>query len=206
MTEPFNPLDMDNLGLSVGTALLTSEPHPLDAVPSFYGAGVYAIYYHGPLPYYSALVTATEGGEVPVEVPIYVGKAVPEGARIGVSITEGAKTRALSSRLKKHAASIRAAATNLDIADFTCRWLVVEPIWIPLGESVTIARFAPVWNVIVAGFGNHDPGQGRREGLRTRWDTLHPGRSFAPFFVERAETAEDIANDIREYLAQRYQV
>ncbi|MDP7727620.1 Eco29kI family restriction endonuclease [Mycobacterium sp. TY813] len=205
MTDSFNPLDMENLGLSVGTALLTSEVHPLGDVPSFRGAGVYAIYYHGPLPYYSALVTATVGGEVPVEVPIYVGKAVPEGARTGVSITEGSRTRKLSQRLNKHAESVR-AAENLDIADFTCRWLVVEPIWIPLGESVTIARFAPVWNVIVPGFGNHDPGAGRRQGLRTRWDTLHPGRAFAPLFPERPETAEDIAADVAEYLAQRYQV
>ncbi|RRR41172.1 Eco29kI family restriction endonuclease [Mycolicibacter terrae] len=196
---------MENLGQSVGTALLTSEPHPLGEVPSFYGAGVYAIYYHGSFPCYSALVTATESGEVSVEVPIYVGKAVPEGARTGVSIKEGSRTRKLSERLKKHAASVR-AATNLDIADFTCRWLVVESIWIPLGESVTIARFAPVWNVIVTGFGNHDPGAGRRKGLRTRWDTLHPGRPFAPLFPPRPETAENIASDVVEYLAARYQV
>lgn len=195
---------MDNLGLSVGTALLTSEQHPLDSVPTFYGAGVYAIYYHGPMQCYSVLVTATVDGEVPVEVPIYVGKAVPEGARTGVSITEGARTRKMCERLREHAASVR-AAENLDIADFTCRWLVVEPIWIPLGESVTISRFAPVWNVIVPGFGNHDPGAGRRKGLRTRWDTLHPGRTFAPFFPERPETAENIADDITQYLAQRCQ-
>lgn len=115
------------------------------------------------------------------------------------------RTRSVSGRLREHANSVE-AATNLDIADFTCRWLLVEPIWIPLGESVLISRFTPVWNGLLDGFGHHDPGAGRRQGLRTRWDTLHPGRSFAPFFVDRPETAESIALDVTDYLAQSYQV
>jgi len=45
-----------------------------------------------------------------------------------------------------------------------------------------------VWNVVIDGFGNHDPGAGRYNGERTRWDTLHragtglPG-SRAPYTV-----------------------
>ena len=42
-----------------------------------------------------------------------------------------------------------------------------------------IARFGPVWNSIVDGFGNHDPGAGRRAGMVSRWDVLHPGRAWA---------------------------
>lgn len=203
MTEPFNPLDMDNLGASVADALLSTDPTPLGAVPPFFGAGVYAIYYNGTLDCYSTLLSASVYG---AQVPIYVGKAVPQGSRKGVAVTHGTKSRALSTRLRNdHARSIE-AAINLDIADFTCRWLVVEPIWIPLGESVLISRFTPVWNGLVDGFGNHDPGAGRRQGVRSRWDTLHPGRPWAPLFPERPESADSIARDVAEYLAQRYQV
>lgn len=162
---------------------------------------MYAIYYHGALPVYSTLVAATLDGE---DIPIYVGKAVPRGSRRGVGVEHGTTSRALSLRLREHATSV-GQADDLDIADFTCRWLVVEPFWIPLGESVTISRFAPVWNAIVSGFGIHDPGM-RRQNLRTRWDTLHPGRPWAQQYPARTETKEDIAADVVEYLAQRYQV
>jgi hypothetical protein len=202
VTESFNPLDMENLGKSIATQLLVSDPTPLGAVPQFFGAGVYAIYYNGPMDCYSTLLTASVYDS---QVPIYVGKAVPAGGRRGIEVEHGTRTRALSGRLREHARSVE-AATNLDIADFTCRWLVVEPIWIPLGESVLISRFTPVWNGLLDGFGNHDPGAGRRQGVRSRWDTLHPGRAFAPLFPERPETAENIAADVVEYLAQRYQV
>ena len=131
---------------------------------------------------------------------------MPAGGRRGIEVQHGTRSHALSGRLRNdHAKSVE-AATNLAIADFTCRWLVVEPIWIPLGESVLISRFTPVWNGLVDGFGNHDPGAGRRQGVRSRWDTLHPGRSWAPLFPERSETAKYIAKDVAEYLAQRYQV
>ena len=72
-----------------------------------------------------------------------------------------------------------AAATNLNIQDFYCRFLSVDDIWIPLTESLMIERFKPVWNVILDGFGNHDPGSGRHKGKMTMWDCLHPGRAWA---------------------------
>lgn len=202
MSGAFNPLDMENLAVSIANALLTTEPTPLGAVPAFLGAGVYAIYYGGDSATYAGLATATVGDAT---VPIYVGKAVPKGGRKGVDVEHGTRSRALAGRLGEHARSVT-QATNLDIDDFTCRWLVVEPIWIPLGESVVIARFAPVWNVIVDGFGNHDPGRGRSAGVRSRWDTLHPGRPWATNFPARSESGADIAADVVEYLAQRYQV
>ncbi len=203
MSDPFNPLDMGNLGTSIANRLLSSEPTPLGAVPAFNGAGIYAIYYNGTtMPCYEMLLTATLNG---AQIPIYVGKAVPAGGRRGIEVEHGTKSRALSRRLGEHAKSVE-AASNLKTGQFTCRWLVVEPIWIPLGESVIISRFTPVWNGLVDGFGNHDPGAGRRQGMRSRWDTLHPGRTFAPLFPERAETADQIAGDVEQYLAQRYQV
>ncbi|GAC69556.1 Eco29kI family restriction endonuclease [Gordonia soli] len=62
---------------------------------------------------------------------------------------------------------------------------------------------APVWNALVDGFGNHDPGRGRRAGRRSLWDTLHPGRPWAEQFPPSTKTAEDIELDAAEYLRQR---
>jgi len=203
MTEPFNPLDITNLGVSLATAMLASEPTRMDNLGAFAGAGIYAIYYVGPLPMYELLTAANADGQF--RQPIYVGKAVPQGARKGVVVGATTTTRALSSRLREHSTSI-AAATNLALTDFHCRWLVTEPIWIPLGESLLISKFAPVWNTIVDGFGNHDPGAGRVAGMVSRWDVLHPGRPWVQRFAPRTETAESIENDVREYLRARLQV
>ena len=77
---------------------------------------------------------------------------------------------------------------------------MVDDIWIPLGESLLIARFSPVWNALIDGFGNHDPGSGRYNGMRPRWDVLHPGRAWAAKCKERPESAKDIEQDVETYL------
>jgi hypothetical protein len=190
---------MDSLAHSIVTRMTEMVPVPLDDVPLFPGAGLYAIYYQGTFPAYATLVALNTPTAT---VPIYVGKAVPAGGRKGVEVVASSETKALSNRIREHAKSIR-AATNLDVADFVARWLVVEHIWIPLGESGMIRQHRPVWNVIVDGFGNHDPGSGRGEGVRSRWDTLHPGRSWAGKHPEREETPAHIEQEIREYLRSR---
>ena len=193
---PFNPLDKKNLGASVAEALLTKEAHPLDDLPVFEGAGIYAIYYTGNFPSYAQISRLNQGGQL--LLPIYVGKAVPAGARMGAS-TELTTGKPLYKRLKEHAESVK-AAENLDSKDFYCRFLVVDDIWIPLGESLIIARFTPVWNSLIDGFGNHNPGKGRHAGMRPRWDVLHPGRAWAMNLAERPETSAQIATDAETYL------
>lgn len=193
---PFNPLDKKNLGASVAEALLTKEAHPLGELPIFEGAGIYAIYYTGDLAPYAQIQRLNNDGKF--LLPIYVGKAVPAGARMGASL-ELAVGKVLQKRLKEHAESIK-AAENLDINDFYCRFLVVDDIWIPLGESLIIARFTPLWNSLIDGFGNHNPGKGRHAGMRPRWDVLHPGRGWAMRLAERPESAEQIAQDAETYL------
>lgn len=192
---PFNPLDKKNLGASVAEALLTKEAHRLDDLPVFEGAGIYAIYYTGNFQAYQQIARLNNDGKF--LLPIYVGKAVPAGARMGANL-ELAAGKVLHKRLKEHADSIK--ATDLDLNDFFCRFLVVDDIWIPLGESLIIARFRPIWNSLIDGFGNHNPGKGRHAGMRPRWDVLHPGRSWAMKLAERSETAAQITQDAETYL------
>ena len=78
--EVYNPLDKSNLGTSVADALLA---RPVVKLPpdAFLGAGVYAIYYSGSFPPYEPIsVRNSSGGYA---MPVYVGKAVPSGARKG---------------------------------------------------------------------------------------------------------------------------
>lgn len=194
---PFNPLDKKNLGAAVAEAMLASSVHPLGSLPDFKGAGIYAIYYSGKHPAYAEL--AKRNKHPNFTAPIYVGKAVPSGARKGGGAASGDVGRPLSRRLQEHAESIR-AVSSLSIDDFQCRFLVVDDIWIPLGESLLIAHYSPVWNSLIDGFGNHDPGSGRYNGMRPRWDVLHPGRGWAAKCKDRPETDKDIARDVESYL------
>lgn len=141
------------------------------------GAGVYALYYTGRFRPYHWLSARNVGGKF--QQPIYVGKAVPAGARKGLAQFDASRGKALRARLEEHAESIRQAHDTLAIEDFWFRSLVVDDIWIPLGESVLIQMFRPLWNHVIDGFGNHDPGAGRHQSKLSAWDTLHPGRAWA---------------------------
>lgn len=193
---PFNPLDKRHLGESVGQAMLRQPVVPLSELKPFDGAGIYAIYYAGSFPGYEAIAERNRDGLF--NAPIYVGKAVPKGARKGGDL-EASPGKVLYNRLKQHAKSID-EASNIDIANFHCRYLIVDDIWIPLGESLLIAKFDPLWNKLIDGFGNHDPGKGRHAGLRPRWDVLHPGRAWAKKCASRDETDEQIIREVKDYL------
>jgi hypothetical protein len=197
--KPFNPLDKRNLGESVAEALLQIEIQPLPPKP-FIGAGVYAIYYTGSFSAYGRLSEVNRNGQF--RCPIYVGKAVPAGARkggLGFDVDHG---QALYKRLAEHAESVK-ATQNLIITDFHCRFLVVDDIWIPLAESMLIERFKPVWNRELDGFGNHDPGKGRLKSTMPQWDCLHPGRVWAKRLQPCANTAEQLAERVDKYLGEK---
>ncbi len=197
--EPYNPLDKKNLGISVADAILQSDPSPLPPEESFVGAGLYAIYYIGKsFKPYEPIAKKNRDGLF--QWPIYVGKAVPAGARKGGYGTDVSPGTVLYKRLREHSKSIE-AATNLELDDFRCRYLVVDDIWIPLAESLLINRFAPIWNRILDGFGNHDPGKGRRAGQRPPWDVLHPGRSWADRLADNARSEKELTNTVSESIA-----
>lgn len=195
--QPYNPLDKKHLAENVAQKLLE---RPVDRLPpeeSFVGAGLYAIYYVGKFDLYAPIARAN-AGDAFVQ-PIYVGKAVPPGARKGGYGLGEDPGQVLFNRLREHAESIR-QAKNLDLADFRCRYLVADDIWIPLGESMIIERFHPLWNKQLDGYGNHDPGSGRHKQQRSPWDVLHPGRSWAERLQPSRRTIEEIKQGVREFL------
>ncbi|GHC41738.1 Eco29kI family restriction endonuclease [Roseibacillus persicicus] len=196
--KPYNPLEKENLGKSVAESLLNSPPVPLGEIKTFKGAGIYAIYYNGKfepyLPFQKWNTSATE-----LRLPIYVGKAIPSGARKGnVDPEVSARGTDLYKRLEDHRKSV-VKATNLEVTDFWCRYLTVDDIWIPLGESLIIQLYRPLWNSVVDGFGNHDPGSGRYKGARPSWDAIHPGRSWATKCAPAKLSEENILKKISDY-------
>ncbi len=172
--EVFNPFDKTHLVESVSDHLLM---RPIVQLPpnKFVGAGIYAIYYAGGLSLHRKVAETVSDDEK--AIPIYVGKAVPAGSRKGGYALGGDPGEVLFRRLCKHAASI-GSANNLKLADFRCRYLLVEDIWIPVGESLLIEKFKPVWNIRVDGFGHDDQGKARRGQMKSAWDTLHAGGTW----------------------------
>lgn len=195
--EPvFNPLAKRNLGKSVVEALLESPEMPLKDIASFAGAGIYAIYYRGDFPEYRPLSAINQSEGV---IPIYVGKAIPKGGRKGNSIDSSLDSTALAKRLIEHKSSIE-EVESLRIEDFSYRSLVVDDIWISLGETLVIQKFQPLWNQVIDGFGNHDPGSGRYGGMRPIWDELHPGRAWAARCQAPKMATDEIHKAIQNYM------
>ena len=201
--QPYNPLDKDNLAKSVVDALRRCDVLPLSQTSELTGAGIYAIYYVGDLPIYGYL--AAKNQDKLFEQPIYVGKAIPEGSRKGGVNSQKNKRKSqtpLRKRLSEHRSSIRSVA-GLRVEDFFYRYLVVDDVWIPLGERMAIAMFQPVWNVVVDGFGIHTPGRGRKRQARSLWDTLHPGRKLAKRHPKNALAASAIETRLLNFFAGR---
>jgi Eco29kI restriction endonuclease len=199
MTDhPYNPLDKHNLGRSVAEALLARPVASLSETAGLVGAGVYAIYYTGNFPSYAPVVARNRNdifGQ-----PIYVGKAIPKGARKGGLTFDAATGTALRDRLRTHSNSIR-EASNIDLVDFQFRSLVVDDVWIPLGENMLIQQFQPIWNRVIDGFGNKTPGARRSAQHRSLWDVIHPGRKFASKLADGGVKPSDIEERLAAYFS-----
>jgi len=175
--------------------LIGSPFHPLPPIRRFDQAGVYILYYMGDFEPYAAIAAANQ--KIPVH-PIYVGKAVPAGWRQGrISDTAVAS---LYGRLKEHSRSIQ-STKNLKLGDFACRFMILEgqeTNIISTVESELIRKFKPLWNSVIDGFGNHDPGSGRYNQSPSEWDILHPGRSWANRLTGKAPVRKKILEKIRQ--------
>lgn len=124
------------------------------------------------------------------------------GGRKG-GLTKDAPTgHKLGGRLRDHAKSID-QATNLDLSDFFVRHLIIDDIWIPLGENMLIETFKPVWNRVIDGFGNKDAGVRRAGQYKSPWDVLHPGRVKAQKLADGPATQEFFVQRLVDYFAGR---
>jgi len=192
----FDPADPRLFGTFAAVALIGQDRTPLSAIAEtkFYGSGIYAIYYIGATPLYEP-ISGTE-------TPIYVGKADPGS---GGAKTPREQGTTLSGRLDEHRKNIE-RATNLDIADFECRRLVVASGWQTAAESALITLFRPLWNKetrILLGFGKHGDSGDTRRNKRSPWDVLHPGRGWAQTGqVEDAKSPGQIKDEVRAHFTQ----
>jgi hypothetical protein len=107
----------------------------------FAGGGVYALYYKGKFPLYQKIYSKNH------ELPIYIGKAVLPGWRQGRG-TAKENEPALYRRLSEHSKSIN-AVSNLELSDFSCRFVVLrspEADLISTVEAALTRKYNPLWN------------------------------------------------------------
>lgn len=171
--------------------------HQLPPPETFSGTGVYALYYIGGYELYSQIAALNR--EICVQ-PIYVGKAVPKGWR--TVRMANAEDSTLCHRLREHSNSIRQGA-NLHIEDFRCRFMILkgmESNLISTAEAELIRRYTPLWNTVVDGFGNHDPGSGRYNQAKSEWDVLHSGRAWAERLTGKSPSLENVQAKIKRSL------
>lgn len=180
---------------SAAGALLRQEPEHLPP-EAFDGAGIYAIYYMGDFDAYRPLA---EINRAQLKAPIYVGKADPKGGRRGGD-WDAPAGNALSDRLRKHSNSI-IQASNLDVGDFRCRYLVLDDVWVRMAERMLISWYKPLWNVVIDGFGNNDPGNRRATQYRSAWDILHPGRPWVKKLAQGETKADEVIAAIERHFA-----
>jgi hypothetical protein len=170
--------------------------HELPPAAGFTGVGVYGLYYKGDFEEYHRI---TEMNKVTLVQPIYVGKTVPEGWRTA-RITK-LTSKSLYKRLQEHAKNIN-LANNLRSEDFKCRYMVfgeMEMGLIGVVEAQLIRRYNPLWNTVIDGFGNHDPGGGRYNQAKSDWDVLHPGRPWGDKLMGAAPSLDRVIRKVRQH-------
>lgn len=153
----------------------TTPTYQLSSLQTFSGAGVYGLYYTGSFDLYDKLAKANQAD---LKHPIYIGKAVAPGWRTArTKTTSGAY---ICHRLNEHTRSIKQVA-NLTVEDFSFRFMILTNVEYDLivpVEAALIRNHEPLWNNVIDGFGNHNPGRGRYNQAPSEWDVLHPGRSW----------------------------
>lgn len=167
----FDPTHPRIAGQIIAITLLAQPRLNLMGLKSFYGSGIYALYYNGDFKPYQPIAGKDH--------PIYVGVASPVRRDAAVAKDQGPQ---LFKRLTEHVKSIRSAATTLSLNDFSFRVLVVQTGFELAAERQLIEVFQPVWNSetkVCFGIGKHGDASKTRVNKRSPWDTLHPGRKWA---------------------------
>lgn len=193
--KEFSEIIKDAVRFFHGTPVFSLPPPE-----KFSGAGVYAIYCLAKTGIYSKF--GAEVNRTAYTVPIYVGKAVPPGWRQSRILDKETSGNSLFNRLAQHTSSIN-EGKQLSLADFTCRFVIFEGdsvSMIAAVESAIITEHTPLWNSVIDGFGNHDPGARRSTGRTTQWDALHPGRTWAKRMTGDTPDRLELIRRIRDYM------
>jgi len=178
---------------------------PVQSIPvpeRFHGTGVYAIYCIAKTGIYKAF---HDINRTSYDVPIYIGKAVPIGWRQARSSNSSdTPTYELCHRIGEHGRSLEQGA-GLKQNDFRCRFMILEGAesdLIGTVEAALIRSYRPIWNTLIDGFGNHDPGSGRYEQARSDWDVCHPGRSWAQKCKGKHKTKTELLRRIETFMSK----
>lgn len=197
--DGFSELIKDAIRFFNGTPV-----YSLASLNDFHGVGVYSLYCVGGFELYNKYSVLNR---MSYDKPIYVGKAVQGGWRQGrSSIDVDKKTSELRTRLRQHERSIRAVEDGtLDVSKFFCRFTIFEEESVDMigaVEAALIRHYKPLWNSLLDGFGNHDPGKGRYNQAKSDWDVLHPGRAWAQKCVGIAKTREEIVAQVSAFMEE----
>ncbi len=193
--DEFSELLKDAVRFFHGTPVCKFPP---DA--KFSGAGVYALYYIGKTGLYGKF--GQEINREEYRLPIYIGKAEPSGWRQSRTTGTEKAISKLFERLVQHSRSV-ASAKNLKLEDFACRLMILEgPVvaMIASVEAALIAMHRPLWNSVIDGFGDHNPGKKRFTGMITQWDALHPGRAWAKKMSGEIPDVKLLNRRVKDYL------
>lgn len=134
-------------------------------------------------------------------VPIYVGKAGPEGGRKGLNVKQAWEGRKLRSRLGQHVRKLD-ASSDFEAQQFYARYLPADDLFTPMAERLMISGFHPVWNLALDGFGvNPQGGQREAEQLRPAWHELHRGVPWADRMTPHQVSAAELAKRVSAHLA-----
>lgn len=174
VSADFDEIVKDTIRFFNGTPV-----HRLPVSERFSGTGVYTIYCIAASGIYAKF---HEVNRTAFRIPIYVGKAVPKGWRQSRRVSSSQiKSYELNGRLREHSRSLE-QGEGLTLSDYACRFMILEgreSDLIGTVEAALIRRYQPIWNTLIDGFGNHDPGKGRYEQAKSDWDVCHPGRPWA---------------------------
>jgi hypothetical protein len=203
--EQISPVRFGAIGITLGRSdsiakffafsFTNQKKRALDTLVDapFYGAGVYAIYYHGKTEMAYRPLSCTE-------TPIYVGKADPKNSQAETVEEQG---QALYSRLREHSKNM--AKANLPLADFYYRAAPIQTGMQTAVEDFMIRLFRPIWNreiKICFGLGKHGDNASTRANRRSPWDTMHPGRTWAAATKADQMNREEIETRIADHFGK----
>lgn len=190
--ESYDPMDTESITSAICRRLEEQPLVPMRTdLPTFFGSGLYAIYYRGGSdPLYTPLT--------PHMIPVYAGQALSHNSATG---TAAKSENPLCLRVRGHARSI--AGGGLALEDFGVRLLLMPDVHADLGENGLRVGYKPAWNAVLTGFGSNEQGSKTRRSARTKWDTVHTGRNrtYGEAKYDRDELVQEVAHHVATQLA-----